>query len=97
MSDQVWRVYVCHGPICAQKVKPIWQGLNVAVHTAGVAEQCELIVSGCQGRCDDGPNINVYPRLTKYAHVDQVAVRRIVQEHLATGAPVADLVFHPEI
>lgn len=96
MTDQVWRVYVCHGPICSHKVRPVWQALNVAVHTLGVDERCELIVSGCQGRCDDGPNINVYPNLTKYAHVNPEVACRIVREHIAAGEPVAELAWRAE-
>ncbi|MDP9310080.1 MAG: hypothetical protein M3R24_04135 [Chloroflexota bacterium] len=96
MTDQGWRVYVCHGPICAQKVRPVWQALHAAVHTMGVGDQCELIVSGCQGRCEDGPNINVYPKLTKYAHVNPDTAQRIVREHIAAGAPVAELEFRAQ-
>lgn len=93
MSTHSSRVYVCHGPHCGLLVAPIWQALTVAVQQGGLAERCELIVSGCQGRCEVGPNINVYPNLTKYARVTAAAARRIAAEHLAEGQPVADLVF----
>ncbi len=89
------RLYVCHGPNCAPQVRAVWQALGMAVQQFGVAERCELIVSGCQGRCTDGPNINVYPNLTKYARLTPDDASRIIGEHIAEGHPVADLVFHP--
>jgi NADH-quinone oxidoreductase subunit F/NADP-reducing hydrogenase subunit HndC len=91
MTDQPaqQRVYVCHGPQCSQRdVRAIWSALNSAVQQQGLAERCELIVSGCLGRCDHGPNMNVYPRLTKYSQLTPENVRRIVVEHLQGGAPV---------
>lgn len=86
------RVYVCHGPNCAKlPVRQIWNVLEAEVVAAGIADQCELIVSGCQSRCEDGPNINVYPNLTKYAHVQPDQIDRIVHEHLVGGQPVEEL------
>ncbi len=90
------RVYVCHGPNCASRVGPVWQALTLAVQQSGTAERCELIVSGCQGRCEDGPNINIYPNLTRYARVTPDDARRIVSEHIVEGRPVAELVFLPD-
>lgn len=89
------RVYVCHGPNCALRVRPVWQAFQMAVQHYDVGERCELIVSGCQGRCEDGPNVNVYPNLTRYARLTPDDARRIVGEHIADGEPVAELVFHP--
>lgn len=88
------RVYVCHGPNCAQRARPIWAALVAEVQAQALAEQCELIVSGCLSRCDDGPNINVYPNLTKYARLTPEQARRIVREHVGAGLPVTESVFH---
>jgi (2Fe-2S) ferredoxin len=85
------RLYVCHGPTCAARVRPVWSALHAEVQRLDLDDQCELIVSGCLSRCDDGPNINVYPNLTKYAHVTPDDARRIVAEHVAEGQPVAEL------
>lgn len=92
MADQSaqYRVYVCHGIDCSQRdARSIWITLNSAVQQHGVAERCELIVSGCLGRCEHGPNINVYPKLTKYSRLTAEKVRQIVAEHLDAGVPVA--------
>jgi NADH-quinone oxidoreductase subunit F len=97
MSKQATRIYVCHGPTCSQhQARLIWSALHSEVRTCGLDQTCELIVSGCQGRCDDGPNLNVYPNLTKYAHVTPEKARRIVREHVEEGQPVAEYVYRDE-
>lgn len=86
MDQAAYRVYVCHGPHCSQRgARSVWSTLEAAVQRHGLAERCELIVSGCQGRCEDGPNINIYPQLTKYSQLTPDKVQRIVAEHLAAG------------
>ncbi|HEX6290012.1 MAG TPA: (2Fe-2S) ferredoxin domain-containing protein [Herpetosiphonaceae bacterium] len=97
MSMQETRIYVCHGPTCSQhQARQIWSALQSEVRACRLSDRCELIVSGCQGRCDHGPNINVYPNLTKYAHLTPEKVRRIVHEHLAEGHPVAEYTYRDE-
>jgi (2Fe-2S) ferredoxin len=94
MSTLSTRIYVCHGPSCSQhQVRSIWSALGGELRSCGLEERCELIVSGCQGRCDDGPNINVYPNLTKYAHMTAEKARRVVREHAGEGRPVAEYVY----
>lgn len=94
MAEQLqhYRVYVCHGPQCAQRdARTVWRTLLYEVQRRGLDERCEFIVSGCQGRCDFGPNINVYPNLTKYSHLTPQKVERIVAEHFEAGTAVDDL------
>lgn len=88
MADQ-YRVYVCHGQHCSLRgARAVWAALNSAVQQRGLESRCELIVSGCLGRCEDGPNMNVYPRLTKYSQLSAEKVRQIVAAHLEADAPV---------
>lgn len=94
--EPTYRIYVCHGSTCGQHVRPVWQALNQAIEVHGLADRCTPMVSGCLARCERGPNINVYPGLTKYAGVTVDGTRRIVAEHLAKGVPVADLIDVPE-
>ncbi|HUJ27736.1 MAG TPA: NuoF family protein [Myxococcales bacterium] len=51
----------------------------------------EVVGTGCLGLCSKGPLVKVAPDETLYAGVDAAAAGRIVDEHLAGGAPVADL------
>ena len=43
--------------------------LRREVQAQGATEQADLIVGGCQGRCDFGPNLIVHPGATKYSEV----------------------------
>ncbi|WP_026370924.1 (2Fe-2S) ferredoxin domain-containing protein [Kallotenue papyrolyticum] len=94
MQSGTKRIYVCHGPTCVRQVRPVWQALLDEIRLCRLADRCELIVSGCQGRCEDGPNINVYPNLTKYAHVTPEQGREIVRRHIAQDQPVTACLYH---
>lgn len=85
---------MCHNAQCMQRdVRGVWRALNAEIAAQGLTDRVELIVSGCQSRCDYGPNINVYPKLTKYVEVTPEVARKIVREHLAHGTPVAEAIF----
>ena len=77
-------------------MRPIWSALVSEVQTQGLADTCELIVSVCQGRCEHGPNINIYPNLKKYAYLTPDKARRIVKEHLLAGRPVAEYLYRSD-
>src|SRR3712207_5678871 len=85
------RVYVCHNIHCLNRgVRQVWQALQAEVAQQRLGDECELIVSGCQGRCEEGPNVNVYPNLVKYVEVTPELARRIVREHIVAGRPVEE-------
>lgn len=89
-----YRVYACHGDSCKQDgAQAVWQALRREVQAQDAGEAVDLIVGGCQGRCDLGPNLIVHPGATKYSHVRLRDVARIVSEHLKQGCPVEELRF----
>ena len=89
-----YRVYVCHGDSCkrlgAQKV---WQALRHEIRTQAADEVADLIVGGCQGRCDFGPNLTIHPGATKYSGTTAEDAPAIVREHLLEGKIVDELLF----
>lgn len=89
-----YRVYACHGDSCKRDgAQSVWQALRREVQAQGATEQADLIVGGCQGRCDFGPNLIVHPGATKYSDVKLRDVAKIVREHLLQGCPVEELRF----
>ncbi len=88
-----YRVYVCHGASCKRMgAQKVWQALQHEV-SAQAAVEAELIVGGCQGRCDYGPNLTIHPGATKYSATAAEDAATIVREHLIDGKVVDDLVF----
>ena len=45
-------------------------------------QQVRLSFTFCQGLCDEGPVISVYPDNVVYAHVTQDDVQTIIDKHL---------------
>ncbi len=91
----VYRVYVCQHRECkARGAGATWRTLERALARTPAA-QAELIVAGCQARCELGPNITVHPGATKYCGVDAAAALQIVEQHLAGGAVVTALLADP--
>jgi (2Fe-2S) ferredoxin len=89
-----YRVYACHGESCKRDgAQAVWQALRREVQVQDAGEAANLIVGGCQGRCDHGPNLIVHPGATKYSGVTAPDAARIVSEHLLAGHPVEELRF----
>lgn len=89
-----FRVHVCLGPNCTPKGSPrILRHIEELVWKSGLQDKVEVIGTSCRDRCDFGPSVNVYPGFVRYAHVDEQAATRIVEEHLASGNVVQSLVF----
>ncbi len=89
-----YRVYVCHGASCKHGgAQRVWQALRRETQTQSAEDAASLIVGGCQGRCDFGPNLTIHPGATKYSGVAAEDGSRIVREHLLRGSILEDLVF----
>ena len=89
-----YRVYFCHNDACKRRgAQGAWAALRQAVRERDLEDRSTLIVSGCQGRCDYGPNITIHPGATKYSEVGPDEATRIAEEHLAADRIVDDLVF----
>jgi (2Fe-2S) ferredoxin len=89
-----YRVYVCQGESCKRRgAQAVWQALRREVAAQGAQETADLIVGGCQGRCDFGPNLIVHPGATKYSGATAEIAPVIVRSHLLSGSVVDDLLF----
>jgi len=89
-----FRVYVCHGDSCKRGgSQKLWQALRHELQAQAAEDGTDLIVGGCQGRCDYGPNLIVHPGATKYSGVTPPDAKRIVHDHLLEGHPVEELRF----
>lgn len=88
------RVYVCGNLHCrANGSERLLRALEQAVWELALDSIVEVRVSGCQSRCEVGPNLTVWPGPVRYAHLTPEAARRIAEQHLRNGQPVEEFVW----
>ena len=89
-----WSVVVCMGTGCTSSRSPqIRERLKALIDRDGLADQIEIVGSGCFGLCEAGPVVIVHPGGTFYSHLEVEDIDRIYQEHLVEGQPVLDLIY----
>ena len=85
------RILYCSAAGCVscggQKTK---DALKSEVKARGLGDRVEVIGTGCMGLCGRGPLVKVAPDDTLYADVDEAAAKRIVEEHIQGGTPLAE-------
>lgn len=91
-DEKKYRVYVCGNIHCrANGSEALLRLLEEQIWAAGLDADVDVRVSGCQNRCDFGPNLTVWPGPFRYAHLTPEAIARIVAQHLRDGEPVREL------
>lgn len=50
-----------------------------------------ITLSGCLGRCSEGPNIVIYPEGVWYHYQNQADVEKILKKHILEGQIVEEL------
>lgn len=79
-------ILVCGGTGChssnGDKIKNL---IDEKVKEKGLENEIQVILTGCFGLCEAGPNIVVYPEGVFYSHVELEDVEEIVEEHIVKG------------
>ena len=93
-ADGRTRVSVCAGTACvfAGSLK-VYDAFREQVAQAGLADSVDVRTIGCHGLCSQGPLAVVSTGDTYYPRLKIKDVARVVQEHLAGGAVVQDLLY----
>ena len=85
---------ICGGTGCMAggglKVK---QALDAELRKKGLEEEINIVITGCNGFCAQGPIMTVYPDGTFYEKLTPEDVPQIVEEHLLKGRPVERLMY----
>ncbi|WP_207781929.1 (2Fe-2S) ferredoxin domain-containing protein [Phytoactinopolyspora limicola] len=86
-------VFVCRGPRCsAYGAAGIAKTLSAHLRERGQDDDAVLVTNtGCLVPCNLGPMVVVHPDDVWYTHLDDEAVRRVVDEHLCDGMVVDEL------
>ena len=90
-------VLVCGGTGCTSSGSiQVMDNLKEEIKKHGLAEEVEVVQTGCHGLCALGPIVIVYPDATYYANVQPEDAAEIVAEHLLKGRPVERLIYREE-
>ncbi len=87
-------VLVCGGTGCTSShSNEIIDALNSKITELGLAEEIQVVRTGCFGLCALGPIMIVYPEGCFYSEVKVEDVSEIVEEHLLKGRIVKRLLY----
>lgn len=96
-QDKQFRIYLCGGPTCTSKGRnELLRALEDALWACELEDQVDVRVSGCQDRCDYGPNMTIWPGPHHYSALTPDAVKHIVERHLRDGELVQEFLFGEE-
>jgi NADH-quinone oxidoreductase subunit F/NADP-reducing hydrogenase subunit HndC len=87
-------VLVCGGTGChssnGDRIKEL---IEEKVRQKGLEEEIKVVLTGCFGLCESGPNVVIYPEGVFYSHVTLEDVEEIAEEHLFKGQIVKRILF----
>jgi NADH:ubiquinone oxidoreductase subunit F (NADH-binding)/(2Fe-2S) ferredoxin len=85
---------VCGGTACASNHgTELYDALQKQIAEQGVADEVQVVRTGCFGFCEKGPIVKVLPDETFYVCVKPEDAAEIVAEHVIKGRPVARLLY----
>ena len=93
-----YRTYalVCAGTGCVSCGSfQLGRALEAEVEKRGLSEEVQVVRTGCQGFCAEGPIVIVQPDGVFYRGVKEKDVPHLVEEHLLKGRPVKKLMYTP--
>jgi NADP-reducing hydrogenase subunit HndC len=94
MSKYRMHLLVCGGTGCVSSdSKLIVQNLEKQVADAGMADEVQVVTTGCFGFCEKGPIVKVHPDNVLYVEVKPEDVTEIVNEHVIKGRVVERLLY----
>ena len=94
MTDYKMHLLICGGTGCkASESDEIKKRLNQLIHDLGLADEVQVVLTGCFGFCEKGPIVKVLPDNTFYVQVTPNDVVEIVEEHIVKGRPVKRLLY----
>lgn len=94
MKNSRSQVLVCAGGACISSgCESVQSAFTKQLEAHGLADEIEVIVTGCVGMCEVGPIVIVYPEGVFYQKVKPQDVAEIVEEHLLKGRVVQRLFY----
>ena len=91
-------ILICGGTGCkASQSNEIAKRLKSALEENNLADEVQVVMTGCFGFCEKGPVVKMVPDNTFYVQVTPDDANEIVQEHMVKGRRVTRLLYvNPE-
>ncbi len=87
-------ILLCDGPACceARVGRLAWGQLKRDAARLNLGTECRVFVTRCDclKLCDRGPIAVVYPEGVWYEKAEAPVIRRLIEEHVLAGRPVAE-------
>jgi len=94
MSTYKNHILVCNGTGCrASQSELIVDNLNFALENNGLADDVQVVRTGCFGFCEKGPVVKMVPDNTFYVQVTPEDANELIAEHLVKGRQVTRLLY----
>lgn len=98
MKTYRMHLMLCGGTGCIASGSPkVKQALEEELAKRGLADEVQVVLTGCNGFCAMGPIMTVYPDGIFYNKLKPEHAPRIVEEHVLKGRPVKDLLFEEPV
>ena len=96
MAEYRMHLMVCAGTGCvSNKSLQVKDALEKTLAENELQDEIQIVITGCNGFCAQGPIIVVQPDGIFYQLVSEEDIPRLVEEHFLKGRPVEDLMYTP--
>jgi len=86
-----YHLFPCAGPRCGAETGERFKRQLKELLPDRKALGVRISTTSCQGLCEHGPNLCVYPEGFVYHQLSPEDLPRIVQEHIRGGCPVREI------
>jgi (2Fe-2S) ferredoxin len=88
-------LFLCEGEPCSKRgACEITTAIRAEISRLQLDESVHTTRTRCNGRCEDGPIVIVYPEGVWYRNVSVESGAEIVARHLAAGLPVTEKILY---
>ncbi len=90
-------ILVCGGTACeSSHADQIYQNLLEECKAQGVADEVQIVKTGCFGFCEQGPIVKILPEDSFYVKVKPEDAKELISEHILKGREVTRLLYDKE-
>lgn len=90
-------ILVCGGTACeSSKANAIYEALVSECKAQGVADEVQIVKTGCFGFCEQGPIVKILPEDSFYVQIKPEDAKELVAEHIVKGREVKRLLYAKE-